>query len=129
MLYLKKSTNSLIDSISNMFSNGLSGELKTDIIELDDKYVLNIDIPGIEKEHINLYIENEMLVVEVNKNECDSDKNYLMKERTCYSIKRSYNLLDMDEASIKAKLSDGVLNIEICKKHEENLKKTISIMD
>lgn len=129
MLYLKKSTNSLFDSISNMFSNGLSGELRTDIIELDDKYILNIDIPGVEKDSINLYIENDMLVIEVKKEECNESKNYLMKERGCYSIKRSYNLLDIDENTIKAKLNDGVLNIEINKKHEDNLKKTISIMD
>ena len=70
-----------------------------------------------------------MLVIEVKKEECNESKNYLMKERGCYSIKRSYNLLDIDENTIKAKLNDGVLNIEINKKHEDNLKKTISIMD
>jgi HSP20 family protein len=120
---------SIIDDM-NIFFNSNSifkfKELKTDIIEECDKYIINIDVPGIEKDNINITFNEGYLSVYVNKIETNENNNYIKKERITSSISRKYYLGSVDENKIKAKLENGVLNI-ICNKLEEEPNKNIKI--
>ena len=74
--------------------------------------------------------DDNTLTIEINQeNEKDnSDKSYIRKERSSFSMSRSYYLENGTEEGIKAKLDNGVLNIVIPKtnKPAQN-KKLISI--
>jgi HSP20 family protein len=102
-------------------------DLKTDIIEEIDKYLISIEIPGVEKDYISITFSDGYLCVNVNKKEIKEEKvNYIKRERVCSSITRKYYLPNIDEDEIKAKLENGVLNI-ICSKSEEEPNKNIKI--
>jgi HSP20 family protein len=115
----------------NIFFNSNSlfkfKELKTDIIEESDRYIINIDVPGVERDNINITFNEGYLNIYINKvDNKEENNNYIKKERVTTSISRKYYLGSVDENKIKAKLDLGVLNI-ICSKLEEEPNKNIKI--
>lgn len=100
-------------------------DLKTDIIEEKDRYILEIDVPGISKEDINITYSDKYLTVFINKIK-EENNNYIKRERMTSSITRRFYLSNINEEKIKAKLVNGVLNI-ICEKTPEITNKNIKI--
>ena len=100
-------------------------DLKTDIIEEKDRYILEIDVPGISKEDINITYSDKYLTVFINKIK-EENNNYIKRERMTSSITRRFYLSNISEEKIKAKLVNGVLNI-ICEKTPETTNKNIKI--
>ena len=91
--------------------------MKTDIIDHDDAYEMKIDMPDINKEDINLSLDDGYLTIEakVNKEENTNDK-YIRKERYYGKYERSYYVGDaVKEEDIDAKLENGVLTLNIKK--------------
>ena len=110
--------NTLLDDFNN-FSKGsfLSKDMKTDIEENEKEYLVTVDVPGVDKNNISVDFDDNTLTIEINQeNEKDnSDKSYIRKERSSFSMSRSYYLENGTEEGIKAKLDNGVLNIVIPK--------------
>lgn len=105
-------------------------KMKCDIYEKDDIYNVEVDIPGIKKEDIKIEFAKGTLTIsaESKKEEVDNSRKYLHRERKMYGkIQRSFYLGDIDEENIKATFNDGILKIEVPKKHEEESKKFIQI--
>ena len=103
--------------------------MKCDIYEKDNKYYIEMDLPGFNKEDIDISLKNGFLTIKVekkdNKEEDNDDKTYIRRERSYIKTERSFNLGNVDEDKIDASFKDGVLNIEIPKAQEE--KKLIEI--
>ena len=133
MYFVKKTNNrnTLLDDFNNFFKGSfLSKDMKTDIEENEKEYLVTVDVPGVDKNNISVDFDDNTLTIEINQeNEKDnSDKSYIRKERSSFSMSRSYYLENGTEEGIKAKLDNGVLNIVIPKtnKPAQN-KKLISI--
>ena len=105
------------------FNEGESKLMKTDIKEKKDEYVIDIDLPGYEKEGIKLNIQDGYLTVHatVNKEEKDEEKGkFVRKERYSGECSRSFYVVEnVTENEIKAKFKNGTLTIEIPKKEEK----------
>lgn len=103
--------------------------MKCDIYEKDDKYFLEMDIPGIKKENINIDCENGYLTISATHEETSDDegKNYIRKERYYGSFERQFYIGEVDEDSIKAEFNNGILKVVVPKKEEINTKKKIEI--
>lgn len=104
-------------------------KIKTDIKETDGEYELKLDMPGFEKENINLSLENGYLTVEAKREEKEEDeKNYVRRERTL-SAKRTFYVGEaVTEEDIKAKYLNGTLSLVVPKKEKKELpKKNIAI--
>ena len=103
--------------------------MKCDIYEKDNKYYIEMEVPGFKKEDIDISLKEGYLTVKAEKKmsneEKDEDKKYLRKERNYIRTERSFNLGNIDEENIDASFENGVLKIEI-PKAEEN-KRTIEI--
>ena len=103
--------------------------MKCDIYEKDNKYYIEMEVPGFNKEDIDISLKEGYLTVKAEKKmsneEKDEDKKYLRKERNYIRTERSFNLGNIDEENIDASFENGVLKIEI-PKAEEN-KRTIEI--
>lgn len=101
------------------------------IAEKDDQYEVELSVPGMKKEDIQIHVERGMLTVSgENKTEKEEkDKKYTRREFVCNSFTRSFTLPDnADDNSINAKYEDGILILTIGKKvKEEDKKKLISI--
>lgn len=102
--------------------------LRTNIKELNDMYVFDINVAGIKKENINIEVDDGYLVVNVKEEkEAESDNiNYIRKEMVYKQCKRKYYIGNIKENQIKASLNEGILTI-IIPKEKENSKKNIEI--
>lgn len=107
--------------------------MKTDIREKDGNYEVCIDIPGFNKEDLELHLENGYVVVKAEKkldnDKKDKDGKILRKERYSGSMERSFYVGEqITEEDIKAKYENGVLTLDIPKKEAEvPERKTIAI--
>ena len=103
--------------------------MKTDIKEKKDKYLLDIDLPGFEKENINISLENGYLKIEAkvdDKKENDEDEKIVRKERFYGECSRSFYVGDqIKEEDIKAEFKNGILKIEVPKKEIEDKSKEV----
>ena len=98
--------------------------MKTDIQEKDNNYVLDMDLPGYEKEDIKIELHDGYLTVSAEKNEEKEDKHakYLKRERFTGMCSRSYYVGDnLKEEDIKANFKNGILTIEFPKEVEKKV--------
>ena len=104
------------------FTEGESKLMKTDIKEKKDKYLIDIDLPGYDKEGIKIEIQDGYLTVHAKVNKEDDDKEkgkFVRKERYTGECSRSFYVGDaVKEEDIKAKFKNGTLTIEVPKKEE-----------
>lgn len=90
--------------------------MKTDIYEKQNKYILEIDIPGIKKENIKINYETGYLTIKAEKNTLSSSPDtYIRRERFYGEIKRSFYIGIKKETEIKAMYKDGILTISFPK--------------
>lgn len=105
------------------FTNEESKIMKTDIKEKKDKYIIDIDLPGYEKEDIKMSIEDGYLTVNASTNTEKEDKEegkFVRKERYMGSCSRSFYVGDaVENEDIKASFKNGTLKIEIPKKENK----------
>ncbi len=106
--------------------------MKMDIYEKDNKYTIEIDVPGYKKEDIKMDLENGYLTVKAERHSKDEDKKdrkYIHRERRFdEKCERQIYVGDVDSNQIKAEFKNGTLFITVPKQEEnkEN-KKYISI--
>ena len=116
------------DSISS-FLDGDS-KMKCDIYEKDNKYYVEMDLPGFNKNEINVECEKGNLLIKTSKeesNNSEDDRNYIRRERTYNEYSRSFYLGDVNEEEIKANFDNGILTVIVPKKQEIETKKRIEI--
>jgi HSP20 family protein len=92
---------------------------RLDIIEGDGHYLFKVDVPGMEKEDLNLSIEGGMLTIagERKLEQEDSKPKYYRVERFYGHFSRCFSLPeDADPSSIHARCENGELTIEVAKK-------------
>lgn len=102
-----------IDSFFNdVFDKKTSG-IKVDIKETENEYLLEAELPGYNKENINLEYKNNYLTLSATKEEIldNSRGNYIRKERSYGKVSRTFYIENLDKDNIKARYKDGVLQV------------------
>ena len=129
MFYLKNARNyDVLDEVNSFFNEAISKEMKTDIEEKEDRYIITSELAGIKKENVSINVEDENLTIEVNETVDNKDKkNYIVRERSSKFYSRSFYLDGIDENSVKAKMENGILTIEALKVKKPETKKVIEI--
>ncbi len=90
--------------------------MRTDVKETEKAYELFVDMPGFEKKDISVELKDGYLTVSASKQEKEEDGKYVRRERS-YSCSRSYYVGDsVTENDVKAKYSNGTLNLFVPKK-------------
>ena len=105
---------------------------KVNIKEDDDKFVVEMAVPGIQKKDFHLELDQNFLTISSikNKDGQTDDAKYSRREFAYHSFQRSFNLPDTaDGEKINASYKNGILNVSIPKKEEAKPKppKTIGI--
>ena len=121
--------NFFLDDFFDDFGKVRVNDFKCDVYEEDNDYVVEMDVPGFNKDEINIDVEKGYLTIsaEHSDEKDEENKNYIRKERVYGSTKRQFYVGDVDEDSIKANFSDGVLKVIVPKKEEISNKKKIEI--
>lgn len=116
------------DFFSDFFVSN-SNDMKCDIYEQDNKYHIEVDIPGFDKKDIKIEEENGYLTIIVDKdeNKDEENKNYIRRERKVTKYKRSFYLGDINKEDISAEFKDGTLKIIVPKDEEKINKRVIEI--
>ena len=136
MIPRRKNEFDLFDEMFNdpFFTRGENKLMKTDIKEKGDKYLLEVDLPGYEKENIKIEIDDGYLTVHasMNKNvdESDKDSKYVHKERYIGECSRSFYVgEEINEEDIKASFKNGTLKIELPKKDQKKIEDSKKYID
>lgn len=123
MIPKRKNEFDLFDDMFNdsfLMSGNSSRLMKTDIKEKDKEYVIEMDLPGYEKENIKINIADGYLTIHVVSSKNSSEKEegkFVRKERYLGECSRSFYIGDdVNEDSIKASFKNGILKVEIPKK-------------
>lgn len=107
--------------------------IKTDILEKDGNYILDMEMPGYKKEDISVELKRGYLTISAsrntNKEEKDKKGNVIRQERFSGTVSRQFYVGDgVTEEDIKASYDNGELKITFPSKKEElPEKKTICI--
>ena len=93
---------------------------RTDIREEDDKYVMESELPGFNKEDITVDISGTSLTLKAehsdNKDEKDKNGKYIRRERSYGSYQRSFDITGIDADNIHADYKNGILIMTLPKK-------------
>ncbi|MFB6116006.1 MAG: Hsp20/alpha crystallin family protein [Candidatus Nanosalina sp.] len=104
------------------FASELSPNFPVDIAEEDGEYVVTADMPGVDKEEINIKADNEGVEISAESSHEIEEENekYYRKERSQRQFNRRVKFpSEVDAESIEAEYEDGVLTITADKDEEE----------
>ncbi len=93
----------------------------TDILDKGDKYVLEAELPGFNKEDIKIDIDGDRLMIQAeHKEDIKNEKdNYVKQERRYGSFSRSFDISGIKADEISAKYNNGILELTLPKKEPE----------
>lgn len=97
-------------------SSGACSCPPTDITELEDRYLVVMDLPGVRNADLSIVAERRTLRIEGMRQDPwrDRDRRLHLRERVHGRFARSFRLPDdADPEQIRARLSEGVLTVEI----------------
>ena len=114
------------DFFNSGFSNGNSlqprfTEPMVNISETKDSFKIELAVPGVKKEAIQLEVEKDRLIVSATeeKNSEKTDDNFSKKEFYYGSFNKSFYIPEsVDVKKINASFKQGILIIELKKKEE-----------
>jgi HSP20 family protein len=90
-----------------------------DLVDRGDKYELQVEVPGIEKEKIDLKATRHAIEISGEQSEKTEEKgrNYIYNERSYRSFQRRIPIPEeIVPSKVNAKMVNGVLAIELPKK-------------
>lgn len=102
------------------FGRHSTGLMKTDVRETENRLEADIDLPGFQKEDIQVDLKNGYLTVSAvqkqEKNEQDEKGRYLRQERYAGTVSRSYYVGEgVAPEDIQAKYENGILTLSLPK--------------
>lgn len=98
--------------------------MRTDIKEKDGQYLIEIELPGYEKENIEAQLENGYLTIIAERKEeiesLESETHFVLKERRAGIVKRTFFVgEDVKQTDISAALKSGILSVIIVKSDKQ----------
>ncbi len=131
------SNNDIFDEMNNFFNDGFFGRtckapgntssfesasslMRTDVIEKDNCFQLEAELPGFNKEDIKIDLKNNTLTISAshseNSDEKDDNGKYIRRERRSSSYQRSFRVEGLKPEDIIAQYRNGVLTVNLPKK-------------
>jgi HSP20 family protein len=93
-----------------------------DVRESPEGYIVEADLPGFNKEDLNITLQEGVLTIEAERKDEEEKRegdNFIMRERYTGRYVRSFRLpTPVKEDQINATFRDGVLRIELSKADE-----------
>ncbi len=108
---------------------------KVDVVEKKDDYVLDMELPGLSENDVDINLKDRVLTIAAKKEENaekepdekknhKDNKNFLIHERHGYYFSRSFTLPnDIDSDKVSAGFKNGLLTVTIPRKPETQVKR------
>ncbi|WP_071394045.1 Hsp20/alpha crystallin family protein [Bacillus tuaregi] len=118
--HMLKSFNEVFEQ-NGLFTLGEGfNSFRTDIMEKENAYYVEAELPGFAKEDISIEYENNQLTIKAKREllteEKDKNEKVIRQERHFGEFLRRFYVEDIKDDEIMAKLEDGILKIEIPKR-------------
>jgi HSP20 family protein len=119
---VEKSINSMMDDFfADYHLPALKNNIPVNISETNQSYVINVFVPGINKEDVQVNLDNNLLTISMEKVNKENQENVkqILEEYSQRAFKRSFTLDEkIDSDNIEAKYVNGVLSLNLPKKAE-----------
>jgi len=103
-----------------IIGNGDELDIKLDVVENDDAFKVQADLPGVKKEDINVRIDGNRVHIdaEARREKDVKEKGKVVRSERYYgTVSRVFTLSqDVDDARAVAKYENGVLTLDLPKK-------------
>ena len=87
--------------------------------DVNDHYEVAVDLPGFQKDEVNVELENGYLTISaakgLDKDQKDEEGHYIRQERYSGSCSRSFYVGDIQPEDVHAKYEDGILKLTLPK--------------
>ena len=96
---------------------GFNANFTADIRDLGKEYVIEAEMPGLDKDDIKLDLDGDVLTISAEKKEATSEErgSFIRRERRFGSFTRCFRFEDVQKDGISAKFENGVLNVKLPK--------------
>lgn len=95
-------------------------QIRMDVKETDGQYLVNAEIPGVDKDDIHVTIDGNRVSISAEvrqEKEAREGERVIRCERSYGMASRSFSLADeVDESKVQAKYNNGVLELTLPKK-------------
>ena len=112
----------LFDNFEKKFFGNTTANLpafRTDIRDQGDKFLLEAELPGFNKEDISLELKEGILTIKAehkeNHDQKDEQGSYSRRERRYGSFSRTFDVTGIDESAITAAYNNGILELTLPK--------------
>jgi HSP20 family protein len=107
--------NSIVEEIEKTEKKGFTP--KATIIETEESFLINLDLPGVEKEDIKISITEGKLIIKGERKATE----YKYSESLYGEFEKVFpiNEFKIDKSLISSKMKNGVLEIKLMKKEKE----------
>ncbi len=109
--------------IKPLHGDPLPTQIKVDVKENPNEFIVEAEIPGTSKDNIHVNIDRNIVSLRAEISQIDSqnkDDKLLRSERYYGEVSRSFQLpVDIDEAASKARYENGVLTLSLLKKQKQ----------
>lgn len=107
-----------------LYGKNANDLMKTDVQETDTDFVVDIDLPGFQKEDIRMQLSNGTLTVNASRNlkrdEKGENGNYVRRERYTGNVCRSFYVGNqVTEEDIHPRYENGILTFHIPKEQPQ----------
>jgi HSP20 family protein len=111
----------LYERVNTLWQSGLSGALEqwsplADVEETDDAYTVELDLPGVAREDVDIQLDDRRLTVSGDVEE--KERKGILHRRTRRVGRFHFSVTlpgDVDAGNVSAQLHDGVLTVHVPK--------------
>ena len=103
---------------TDLFDNMLLGNsnFKVNVYQQSNNYTITAELPGFNKEDINIEYENNILTISAERSDNEATENeqqYLIRERNTKKQSRQFIFKHIDTTNINATMEDGMLIVNL----------------
>lgn len=121
---INKSLSEMFDSgrfpAPSSFGNKFINTFRTDIIEKENEYYVEAELPGFTKNDIQIEFEDNRLTIRAKRDALAEEKDelnqFIRRERRYGEFVRQFYVDNVNEDGISAKLENGILKLHLPKK-------------
>lgn len=122
--------NSVFSNYGNEWEFNKSNFPKSDIIEAEDKFIIEMGISGFKKSDVKIELDGQKLKISGQKKERQENLKYHLKELSNRNFQKVVILpASVEKDKIEAKFEDGILTIELPKDQKAVDNNKIKLID